>query len=125
MVLRSKVSVCSGSMCEAKCWVLQLQRETRTLTEGFFLYRLVVFCPDVQNKSRVRQQTKTQEEHWQLDGQTSRDDQVESDRHGRRKSYFGPAIRRRTPNFSGAWNVGLIVGRQTTSVRFGGGPWLR
>jgi len=35
---------------------LQLKREARTLTEGFFLYRLIVLCPE---QTKSRQQTKT------------------------------------------------------------------
>ena len=45
----------------------QLQREARTLTEGFFLYRLVVFCPE-QTKTSTANENSPKEEQQTVEG---------------------------------------------------------
>ena len=90
-------------------------KASKRLTERVFLYRLVVFCPAPKNSSRRRAERRY-----------CRLIRLKPVGTAPEVHYLGtPAIRYSRPNFSGAWNVlELIVGCQTTSVRFGGGPWL-
>jgi hypothetical protein len=97
----------------------------RMLTERFFLYRLVVFCPE-QTKTSTANENSSNEEQQTVEGPKNwkaiRVNQV-----GTAGEALLGLFRYQAKQAKFLWSVERMThrGLPDNSIRFGGGPWLR